>query len=292
MESKKDDLVNLNVSGDHITARRSTLCLYEGTYLASMFSGRWENAVTKDSSGRVFLELNPQIFRKILDFLISKSREDPISPTLPPSVQEHMVGELDEALKYLGLEDIWHQNAPCLQVPLPTSVALPPFWVHVSSSCAQLSHGGSIMTYKSARGSRIYVSSCRPLEGQCAWKFVSNSQDWTMVGIAGTDEVHSAVAKKVTGVQWYEMGYLWPCCMDIFETSNSKATAFSERKEVWMVFDGHNRTLAVYVPVVHYAKLFSLGPGPWYLHGEVCGVGRLCLQPLQSHEYSTVVQTV
>ena len=63
---RDDDIIHLNVSGLKLTTNRSTLCQVEGSLLASMFSGRWEDSVQRDQDGAVFLDFNPQHFTVIL----------------------------------------------------------------------------------------------------------------------------------------------------------------------------------------------------------------------------------
>ena len=63
------DLVELNIGGELVTAKRSTLCHVEGSLLASMFSGRWEKSLVRDASGRVFLDFDPKQFLVVLNHL-------------------------------------------------------------------------------------------------------------------------------------------------------------------------------------------------------------------------------
>lgn len=53
VEVSGHDIINLNVGGANITTTRSTLCQVEGSFLASMFSGRWEKSLARDENGRV-----------------------------------------------------------------------------------------------------------------------------------------------------------------------------------------------------------------------------------------------
>ncbi len=50
-----DDIIDLNVGGQKLTTTRSTLCQVEGSLLASMFSGRWEDSLKRDKDGAVSL---------------------------------------------------------------------------------------------------------------------------------------------------------------------------------------------------------------------------------------------
>ncbi|CAJ1362620.1 unnamed protein product, partial [Effrenium voratum] len=70
-----DEVLALNVGGEFFFAKRSTLCTYEGSYLANLFSGRWESSIERDSYGRFFLDFDPSCFRQLLNFLRSKRLE-------------------------------------------------------------------------------------------------------------------------------------------------------------------------------------------------------------------------
>ena len=62
IEVKDDDIINLNVGGKKITTKRSTLCQVKGSLLASMFSGRWEDSLSRDENGRILFDWNPKYF--------------------------------------------------------------------------------------------------------------------------------------------------------------------------------------------------------------------------------------
>lgn len=61
------DIIELNVGGELITTTRGTLTSTQGSMLAAMFSGRWEDQLTLDKDGRVFLDLSPYAIRKIIE---------------------------------------------------------------------------------------------------------------------------------------------------------------------------------------------------------------------------------
>ena len=67
-EVNDDDIIDLNVGGQKLTTTRSTLCQVEGSLLASMFSGRWEDALKrdKDEKGKLRLQRIPYLCRKFL----------------------------------------------------------------------------------------------------------------------------------------------------------------------------------------------------------------------------------
>ena len=52
MQGAGEDMVELNVGGQALSATRSTLVQIEGSLLAAMFSGRWDRGLKRDSAGR------------------------------------------------------------------------------------------------------------------------------------------------------------------------------------------------------------------------------------------------
>ncbi|CAM4952886.1 unnamed protein product [Rotaria socialis] len=62
-------IVNLNVGGETISTSRATLILIEGSLLATMFSGKWEEKLIKDANGSIFLDYDPVLFKFLLNQL-------------------------------------------------------------------------------------------------------------------------------------------------------------------------------------------------------------------------------
>lgn len=69
--TKPDDVLTLNVGGTRLQVLRSTLCCLEGSLLATMFSGRWDDNLVKDGKGAFFIDQSPENFKVLLDFLRS-----------------------------------------------------------------------------------------------------------------------------------------------------------------------------------------------------------------------------
>ena len=105
VEVSDDDIINLNVGGEKITTKRSTLCQVQGSLLASMFSGRWEKSLARDENGRIFFDFNPQYFVFILDYLRAKKISTPENPAPLPKVPEEQVKNFNNLVEYLGLSD-------------------------------------------------------------------------------------------------------------------------------------------------------------------------------------------
>lgn len=54
-------IVDLNVGGEKISTLRTTLTIIEGSLLAIMFLGNWEDKLIKDANGYIFLDYDPAV---------------------------------------------------------------------------------------------------------------------------------------------------------------------------------------------------------------------------------------
>ena len=114
VEVSDNDIIELNVGGHKLTTKRSTLCQVEGSLLASMFSGRWEDSLERDKDGAIFFDFNPQYFLVILDYLRAKKIATPENPAPLPKVPEDQAESFNNLLEYLGLSD---EIVPAEKVP-------------------------------------------------------------------------------------------------------------------------------------------------------------------------------
>jgi hypothetical protein len=105
VEVSDNDIIHLNVGGHKLTTKRSTLFQVEGSLLASMFSGRWEDSLERDQDGAIFFDFNPQYFLVILDYLRAKKIATPENPVPLPKVAEDQAKNFNDLLEYLGLSD-------------------------------------------------------------------------------------------------------------------------------------------------------------------------------------------
>ena len=87
-EVSDDDIIEINAGGKIMSARRGTLTQWKGTRLEALFSGRWEKTLLRDSSGRVFLDVDGDCFQAIVVYLNqwASSTEDNFPE--PPSVYD------------------------------------------------------------------------------------------------------------------------------------------------------------------------------------------------------------
>ena len=98
-----DDVIELNVGGQAMTTKRSTLCQVGGSLLSSMFSGRWDNSMSRDKDGRIFLDFNPTYFAFILDYLRAKKISTAGKPVTLPNIPSNQLNNYRKLIEYLGL---------------------------------------------------------------------------------------------------------------------------------------------------------------------------------------------
>ena len=100
-----NDVLEINAGGKVITVKRATLMQLQDSRLEAMFSGRWDKKLTRDSNGRIFLDVNGDCFQAIVDFMneLAISSED--EPPDPPSVDDELQKILEHQMNLFGLFD-------------------------------------------------------------------------------------------------------------------------------------------------------------------------------------------
>ena len=112
IEVSDDDIIHLNVGGQKFSTTRATLCQVEGSLLATMFNGRWEDRVKRDKDGVVFFDFNPEHFGWILDYLRVKKISSPENPAVLAEVPKNQMKNFNTLLEYLGLSDEIRPTSP------------------------------------------------------------------------------------------------------------------------------------------------------------------------------------
>ena len=104
-EVSDDDLLEINAGGRVIAVKRATMTQIPGSRLEAMFCGRWDKMLARDSSGRIFLDVNSDCFLAIVDYMneLAISSEDEL-PT-PPTVEDELQHILAHQMKMFGLSD-------------------------------------------------------------------------------------------------------------------------------------------------------------------------------------------
>lgn len=100
------DVIPLNLGGEvMVDMTRGTLIQFEGSLLASMFSGRWDTNLGRDMNGRVLLDFKPALIRPLLDYLHAKRIETPEHPVPLPDVPPPLQEDFFRMIQHFGLED-------------------------------------------------------------------------------------------------------------------------------------------------------------------------------------------
>ena len=98
INASDDDRIEINAGGKIVAAKRGTLCQLTGTRLEALFSGRWDKKLQKDSSGRIFLDVNGDCFQAIVDYLnelvISSQDEIPKPPIVDDEHKQYLECQL------------------------------------------------------------------------------------------------------------------------------------------------------------------------------------------------------
>lgn len=69
-EEDVDCVIHLNVGGEaSLEVQRSTLRIFEGSYLADLFTGSWDTELPRDSEGRIFMDCRATTFLPLVEFL-------------------------------------------------------------------------------------------------------------------------------------------------------------------------------------------------------------------------------
>ena len=88
------NFMKINVGGTVFTTRKSTLMRVDGTYLAAIASGRFEDE--RDEHGNIYIDRDPRHFEYILNWL-----RDPDAPQAWPEQDQGLLHEL----MFFGLKD-------------------------------------------------------------------------------------------------------------------------------------------------------------------------------------------
>lgn len=113
-------IVELNVGGTDMDVLRADLVRAEDSVLALVFGGRWEGRLPRDPRGRVFVDVSPAVFRKVIGFLVKLGIAKPGKvlelPTLTPEEQPNF----DHLVLVLGLwAHVYDGRAAVAEAPPP-----------------------------------------------------------------------------------------------------------------------------------------------------------------------------
>lgn len=116
---KDTDRLTINVGGSRVRVPRSTMTQIPDTILEALFSGRWDQKLLRDQKGRIFLDLPPRCFRKIVNFLNLLKISGPDDPPELPAVQEEDREAMGRLCRLFGA---WQSHVSSLWVIAVTSM--------------------------------------------------------------------------------------------------------------------------------------------------------------------------
>jgi hypothetical protein len=152
-EVSDDDIIDLNVGGHKLTTTRSTLCQVEGSLLASMFSGRWEDGLKRDKDGAIFFDFNPQYFVIILGYLRARKIATPENPVPVPKVPEEQTKHFNDLVQYRGLNE---EIVPKAEISQSEKFNLHSAGVAVQEGGKVACHNASSQSHNYVIGENVY----------------------------------------------------------------------------------------------------------------------------------------
>ena len=240
IEVKDDDIINLNVGGKKITTKRSTLCQVKGSLLASMFSGRWEDSLSRDENGRIFFDWNPQHFILILEYLRGKTIATPKNPSPLPKIPEDQTKTFQNLVEYLGL------SSEFKTVP-------PPEKFDLHSTGVTLQENGIVAVHDSSQSHKYVLGGNVHQQGIARRKLKIESfqtNNWMMVGVTKGDVVpqndSSYSWPGSYGWSFGKYGYAWKNGSYTTESTLANSTKLGDTVE--LVLDCDAAKLSLHLP--------------------------------------------
>ena len=179
IEVSDDDIIHLNVGGQKFTTTRATLCQVEGSLLATMFNGRWEDRVKRDKDGVVFFDFNPEYFGWILDYLRAKKIS---SPAVLAEVPKKQMKNFNALLEHLGLSDEILPTSPTEVVQNEK--------FNVCSPGITVQENGKVAVHDTNSGPRYALGENVYQHGIVRFKLkleAFQNNDWILVGVVKAD---------------------------------------------------------------------------------------------------------
>ncbi len=270
LDVSDDDIIRLNVGGQKFTTARSTLCQVEGSLLATMFSGRWEDAVKRDEDGAVFFDFNPQYFSYILDYLRAKRIATPEDPAPLPKVPKDQEKSFSNLVQYLGLSD----------EIVPTEIVSTEKF-NLRRPEITLQEDGKVAVHGSNGGHKYVLGESIYHRGIARFKLKLESlrnNNWIMVGVLKADVLPQPDNKKYS--------FTWPGChgwslgsdtnLGVFKngsfTEDSTLLKLTKQGDtVELVLDCDAGKLSLHLPTGQQAQIDIPKSQAWRLHVNLDG---------------------
>lgn len=134
----KTEVLKINCSGTIYEVPRGTLCCIEGSYLAELFDEENSNTIKPDADGFYYLDINPQCFALIVEYLLNRRlRVDAPVPVVPQQQKLNMelLAEAWQLKPFLRENRINPVHKTSLHVQQPGNIieAMHPGWQLISS---------------------------------------------------------------------------------------------------------------------------------------------------------------
>ena len=179
------DIIDLNVGGEFITTTRGTLTSAEGSMLAAMFSGRWEDQLTLDKDGRVFLDLSPYAIRKIVEYLRLKRLTEKDAFLAAPEVTFDRRAEYNSVVRYLGLEKMFGASVSFQLCNIDSTLQVTRNHI-----------GGTHLFYTGSGHKGFYTDTPVPVGASWKVKVCMPNAGWQFLGIIAQNDVSTALREK------------------------------------------------------------------------------------------------
>ncbi|CAB4025419.1 Chaperone dnaK2 [Paramuricea clavata] len=258
-----DDIILLNVGGQKFTSTRSTLCQVEGSLLATMFSGRWEDSVKRDQDGAVFFDVNPQYFGYILDYLRTKKIASPENPAELPKVPRDQAKNFNTFVEYLGL------SKEIVPTEIETEKLSEKFNSH--SPGISIQEDGKVAVHDSSVGHKYVLGENVYQHGITHFKLKLESfqnNNWIMVAILKADVVPQSVGSySLSGCNGWYLGTAIPGVIENgSHTTNNMFNATKQGDTVELVLDCDGGKLSIHLPTGQQSHIEIPKSQSWRLH--------------------------
>ena len=177
VEVSDNDIIHLNIGGQRLSTTRSTLCQVEGSFLALMFSGRWDSTHNRGNDGAVFLDYNPEFFVPILNYLRAKKISTTENPALPPKLPNDQLENFKTFVQYLGLSS---------EIIFPEKFNMHSSGVTLEETRIVAIHGPEKAEYRYVLGQNIYREKMHSFRLELE---MFKDHFWMFVGILKADVV-------------------------------------------------------------------------------------------------------
>ena len=77
----------------------------------AFFSGRWEESLTRDKDGHIFLDYDDELIKIIVNYLREKKIEDPSDPVTGPIIPHDKTKSFQRLIQYFGLTEFLYPSS-------------------------------------------------------------------------------------------------------------------------------------------------------------------------------------